>query len=188
MLPELLQNVSLFHTLYQIDLNLAQECKQAGCPFCQGPLHHAPYLRKPRGGPLNIPEEFQVRQSLCCGRSGCRRRVLPPSCLFLGRKVYWKAVILIALSLRQRRFGGFYVNRLARMFSIARKTVVRWMQYFQDEFTTTAQWQRLRGLIDIQVTNHDLPGGLLAHFFQHHTSSAGGLINCLRFLACGHVC
>lgn len=187
MLPEFLQNVSLFHTLYHIDLNLAQECQQAGCPFCQGPLHRAPYLRKPRGGPLNIPEEFQVRQSLCCGREGCRRRVLPPSCLFQGRKVYWRAVILVVVSLRQGRFGGFCINKLARMFSIDRKTVVRWIRYFQDELAISAQWQRLRGLIDIQVTSQDLPGSLLAYFFQYQTSSAGGLINCLRFLAGGHV-
>lgn len=187
MLPNLLQNVSLFRTLYQIDLNLAQEFQQAGCPFCQGPLHHASYLRKPRGGPLNIPEEYQVRQSLCCGREGCRRRVLPPSCLFQGRKVYWRAVILVVLSLRQGRFGGFFINKLARMFSLARKTIGRWIRYFQNKFTTSSQWLRLRGLIDIQVTSHDLPGSLLAYFFQHQTSSAGGLINCLRFLASGHV-
>ena len=36
-----------------------------------------------------------MRLSFCCGREGCRRRVLPPSVLFWGRRVYWAAVVLV---------------------------------------------------------------------------------------------
>ena len=88
MLAELLQRVSLFRLLHRIDQDLAEKSRLAGCPYCQGPLHRARYLRKPRGGPENIPEEYFFRLSLSCGREHRRRRVLPPSCMFMGRKVY----------------------------------------------------------------------------------------------------
>lgn len=187
MLSELFQNVSLFRLLHQIDKDLAEACRQAGCPFCQGPLHMAPYLRKPRGGPPNIPEQYQVRLSLCCSRENCRRRVLPPSCLFMGRKVYWGAVILIITTLRQRKPQEPSINMLERKFDVPRNTIVRWIHYFRDIFPGSAPWQRLRGQVSPQVKNHDLPGSLVEYFLSYHPTSAGGLINCLRFLASGHV-
>ncbi len=183
MLAELLQCVSTFRVLHQIDQDFALACQQTGCPFCQGPLHKASYLRKPRGGPINIPEEYQIRYSLCCGRESCRRRVLPPSCLFMGRKVYWRAVILIVTSLRQRKPNRASVNLLARRFSIPRKTIVRWLRYFREEFVSSVEWLKLRGQVSAQVSNHDLPGNLVEYFLLHHSSPADGLIGCLRFLS-----
>ena len=147
MLPELLNCVSLFHVLHLIDIDLAEKQRQAGCPYCKSPLHYASYTRKPRGGPKDIPEEYMKRFSLCCSREDCRRRVLPPSCLFMERKVYWQAVILITTTLHQKRPKGVAINHLMRMFSIPRKTIVRWIQYFRSSFPKTSQWQRLRGRI-----------------------------------------
>ena len=72
-------------------------------PFCGGPLHYANYPRKPRGGPPDLDEVFEIRYSLCCGREGCRRRLLPPSVRFWGRRVYWAPVVLIITALRQGR-------------------------------------------------------------------------------------
>ena len=185
MLPELLQRVSLFCVLHQIDQDLAEAYRQAGCPFCRGPLHKAAYLRKPRGGPRGIPEEYQIRLSLCCGRENCRRRVLPPSCLFMGRKVYWGAVILVTMTLRQRRPSGVSANRLMRMFSIPRKTIVRWIHFFRCEFPASAQWQRLRGQVSASVADQTLPGNLVKHFLDHFPTPSEGLVGCLRFLASG---
>ena len=125
MVPELFADVSIFRVLHQIDQDLARACQEAGCPFCHAPLHNAPYTRKPRGGPAHIPAEYCVRLSLCCIRKGCRRRVLPPSCLFLGRKVYWQAVIVIIATLRQGNPGSHSINMLARKFGVSRRTVVR---------------------------------------------------------------
>lgn len=187
MISELLQSVSFFRVLHCIDQDLAEACRQAGCPFCQGPLHRAAYLRKPRGGPQEIPEEYQVRLSLCCGRQDCRRRVLPPSCLFLGRKVYWSAVIVVALSLRQQRLGGYSINRLQRMFSISRNTLIRWRHYFSAEFPSSTTWQRLRGRVIASVRDQGLPGSLVEHFLDHHNSRGEALVGCLRFLALGQV-
>ena len=70
-------------------------------PFCGSPLHDAHYQRKPRGGPHDLQEAFEVRFSLCCGRPGCRRRVLPPSVRFWDRRVYWAPVLLLVSALRQ---------------------------------------------------------------------------------------
>jgi len=187
MLAELLQNVSLYRVLHQIDQDLALACRRAECPFCHSPLHNAPYTRKPRGGPDSIPEEYSVRQSLCCSREECRRRVLPPSCLFLGRKVYWGAVILIATTLWQQNPQTNSINMLARKFKIPRSTVVRWIHYFRDVFPQSLQWQRLRGLISAQISNNNLPRGLVELFLRTQTSSSDGLISCLRFLAAGDV-
>lgn len=185
MLSNLLHRVSLFRTLHQIDQDLASACRKAGCPYCGGPLHKSAYIRKPRGGPPNLPEKYQIRFSFCCGRGDCRRRVLPPSCRFMGRKVYWNAVILIALTLRHRRPNGISANRLARMFAISRKTIIRWIHYFRDEFAASVQWQRLRGQVNASVEDQSLPGSLVSHFLDHFPSQFEGLIGCIRFLASG---
>ncbi len=185
MLSDLLQDVSLFRILHQIDRDLAESCRQARCPYCQGPLHYSSYLRKPRGGPEKIPEEYLQRFSLCCGRESCRKRVLPPSCLFMGRRVYWQAVILVVMTLRQSRVNGIGANKLMRMFSIPRKTIVRWSNYFRDEFPVSKVWQRLRGRVNMTVGNRDLPGDLVEHFLSHCSSAADGLVGCLRFLTAG---
>lgn len=187
MLAELLENVSLFCVLHQIDHDLALACQRANCPFCQSPLHNAPYTRKPRGGPASIPEEYCVRFSLCCSGEDCRRRVLPPSSLFFGRKVYWNAVILIITTLWQQKPKTNSINMLARKFKIPRNTVVRWIQYFRDIFPRSPQWQRLRGLVSADINNHDLPRGLLEYFFRTRTPCLGTLVSTLCFLASGHV-
>lgn len=183
MISDILQNHIFFRSLHLIDQELCQACRQKGCPYCHGRLHHASYLRKPRGGPPKIDESCEVRLSLCCGREGCRRRVLPPSCLFMGRKVYWKAVILLAGCLNQRRFGGMSLNRLSRMLGIPRRTITRWMQYLRTEFVLSRQWQQLRGYTSSRSSCQSFPGALLEAFLDHHSCSEQALIRCLRFLA-----
>lgn len=185
MLPELLRCVSLFTVLHRIDRDLAEQTRRTGCPYCQGPLHNAPYLRKPRGGPADMPEEYQRRLSLCCGRQDCRRRVLPPSCLFMGRRVYWQLIILVVMTLHQGRSTGYSINRLMRTFAVPRKTIVRWIGYFRDGFAKTPLWQRLRGRISSLVSDQGLPCGLVCHFLDHHDSAEQAMLACLRFLASG---
>ena len=183
MLPELLQRISLFQVLHRIDLDLAASHRQIGCPHCGGPLHQANYLRKPRGGNPQIPEQFCVRQSLCCGREGCRHRSPPPSCLFMGRRVYWGCVVLVVTALRQRRPNGISAGRLSRMFSIPRKTLMRWFDYFRDQFQSGAQWQRIRGRLGPRVIDSELPASLLDYFIEQSADDLSGLVGCLRLLA-----
>lgn len=50
-----------------------------------------------------LHEEHCWRLSLCCAREWCRRRTRPPSCLFMGRRVYLMAAITASSALRQQR-------------------------------------------------------------------------------------
>jgi hypothetical protein len=152
-------------------------------PFCGGPLHHASYCRKPRGGPCEGGEAYGVRLSLCCGRSGCRRRVLPPSVLFWGRRVYWAAVFLVVVALRQGRTRGYTAEKLKALFGVTRPTLARWMRYFRQVFPHSQAWRRLSGRLLPPLPQEQLPGGLLARFFQARGNPDDGLICCLRALA-----
>ena len=186
MLRELLQKPKLFSLLYRIDKDLAAQCRLKGCSYCAGPLHQANYRRKPRGGPDYLPEEYMIRHSLCCGRDGCRRRSLPPSCLFMDRRVYWSIVILVVMTLRQKRLQGDSTKRLMRMFMINRKTLFRWIEYFREVFPHTERWQSLRGQISAMVENAYLPGDFVEYCIQKAVSPMSGLIHCLELLAKGN--
>lgn len=183
MLSELVEKVSLFHILHCIDTDLCKQLRQKGCPYCGGPLHQSNYERKPRGGPQNIPDEYLIRQSLCCGRPECRRRTLPPSCLFMGRRVYWGCVILVVITLKQNRPQSASARRIQEMFGISRKTLKRWIEYFRDEFPESLQWQRLRGRLASTVSNNKLPAALVHYFLKNFQSPQQALIGCLQFLA-----
>ena len=183
MLPELLQKSNLYCLLYRIDVDLAGQCRECGCPYCGGQLHRADYGRKPRGGPESIPEHYLVRHSFCCAQPHCRKRTLPRSCRFWGRRVYWGCVILVVMALRQGRTTGFSINKIVKMFGIDRKTVCRWIVYFREQFPRTNRWRVLRGRLSAHVQDGSLPTGLLEYFFDHFRSHAIGLVACLRFLA-----
>lgn len=184
MLPELLQKASLFHLLYVIDSDLAASKRRQGCPRCGGPLHRAHYRRKPRGGP-RVPDEYCARQSMCCGREGCRRRCLPESCLFMGRRVYWRCVVLVVMALRQRRPDAASAGRLVRMFEISRKTLVRWFDYFRDAFFQSQEWQRVRGRLSSSVMNERLPASLVDYCIENSRDALSGLVACCGLLARG---
>lgn len=185
MLSELLQKASLFSLLHRIDLDLAKQIQVKGCPFCGSSLHQANYERKPRGGPADIPDEFLIRQSLCCADPECRRRTKPPSSLFMGRRVYWGCVILVVMTLRQGRLRGASIAKMERMFLISRQTIKRWIVWFRDEFPQSAQWHRLRGRVICTVSNEDLPASLILHFLSYFPTSEQALVASLRFLAAG---
>lgn len=184
MLSELLKKASLFQLLYLIDSDLAVRKRQERCSHCGGPLHQADYRRKPRGGP-SIPEHYCIRRSLCCGREGCRRRCAPESCLFMGRRVYWRCVVLVVVALRQRRPDGSSASQLVRLFGISRKTLMRWFDYFQESFAQSREWRRVRGRLSPCVTNDRLPGTLLDYCIESSRDAQSGLVACCRLLAVG---
>lgn len=184
MLPELLEKATLFHLLYRIDSDLAAIKREQGCPHCGGPLHRAHYPRKPRGGP-RVPDQYCVRQSLCCGKEGCRRRCLPGSCLFMGRRVYWRCVVLVVMALRQQRPDGASAGQLVRMFEISRKTLGRWFEYFHHAFAQSPEWQRVRGRLSSSVSNERLPGSFVDYCVESSQDALSGLVACCRLLARG---
>lgn len=186
MLPELVEKANLFYLLHRIDLDLAEQIRRYGCRYCGSPLHYSNYQRKPRGGPDKLPDAYLTRHSLCCSASSCRRRVLPASCLFMGRRVYWGCVILVVMALRQQRPKGASIYKLQRLFKINYKTICRWIKYYRQVFPSTAQWRLLRGLVDPKLDDRRLPGSLLTYFLEQIGNEQQALVACLKFLSDGH--
>ena len=126
-----------------------------------------------------------MRFSLCCGREGCRRRVLPPSVRFWGRKVYWAPVVLLSTALRQGQHPVVTLQRLAALCGVWRSTVKRWQRYFRDLFPESTGYLRLRARLLPPIDAAQLPGALLARFYQSGSDPQIALISCLQALALG---
>ena len=122
--------------------------------------------------------------SLCCAVEGCRRRMKPPSVLFMDRRVYWGCIVLITTTLMQGRATGYSAGRLMKQFGMSRKTLKRWMTHFREIFPTSAAWKKLRGRVSSEVRERHLPGDLLEAFGKTDQGE-GGVAACLRFLAGG---
>ena len=182
MYPGVARVVTLYDGLRQIDEDLSASAQALGCPHCGEPLDSAPWERHPRGVPKSRGVAWW-RLGLCCRREGCRKRVLPASALFLGRKVYWAAVILVSVASRQRRLVGATADELRRMFGMSRETLKRWISFFAYEFPTSAAWQVLRSRVSAVVHDQRLPDALLAQFDQKHKPGKAALAACLTFLA-----
>ena len=177
--------VSLFFVLRDIELDLARQCQAAGCPHCGGSLHFARYSRKPRGMPDDAPAELCVRLGLCCSRPECRRRTLPPSCVFMGRRVYWAGAVVLVTALRQQRTAGHSYQWIRATFGVSQSTVRRWLAYFRDRFALSETWQRVRGRVGAQVHDGALPLGLLVALVEAtgDQDQEQGLVRCLRLLS-----
>lgn len=140
-------DASLGHRLLQIDRDLAEKARAKGCE-CGGPLHAAPYRRKPRGD-LDLganEDEFAVRFSFCCGVEGCRKRTTPPSARFLDRRVYLGVIVVLVGALRQGP-TRMRVRVLHERLGVSRRTVERWHAWWHDEFPSTHCWRALRALL-----------------------------------------
>ncbi len=183
MLPELINQIELFEILYKIDKDLSNQTRQLLCPYCGSALHTANYDRKPRGVNANIPDEFLRQQSLCCSNEECRKRVKPQSVRFMGRRVYWMSVILVVMALRQNRPDGYAAKKLIQMCGCDKKTLYRWIEYFQETFPSSSQWKKLRGRISASIDNNSLPGERVYYFINKSDSPQNGLIQCLKFIS-----
>jgi hypothetical protein len=159
-----------------------EEARAGRCPRCGGPLHQSKYPRKPRGGPAGLPESLLVRFSLCCGREGCRGRVLPRSVLFDGRRVYWRMVILVVVALRGQRDTGITMKKLKERLGVDAKTVRRWQLWYRERLSPVGEWKSLGS----RLAHGVLPGqelqSLLVAFIDESTLE-NGMVRLLRFIA-----
>ncbi len=159
---ELLDTASFWSFLLSIDRDLADSTRQKACS-CGGRLHSADYPRAPRGGPDDLPEEYNRRFSFCCDRDGCRKRVTPPSVRFLGRKVYLGAVVILISAMRQgptpRR-----VRELSTLFGVDGATLARWQAFWRDRVPRTPYWKIARAELVPVFEISDLPRSLLEAF------------------------
>jgi hypothetical protein len=149
-----------FEKLLEMDHLLARAVASAGCRHCGGRLHRGDYQRKPRGGRLApAGEAFTRRHSLCCGREGCRKRALPPSLRFLGRRVYLEAAVLLATAWAM-------VVPTARealaLTGVPVRTLRRWQVWWTEIFPTMPAWTVMRAqFVPPPPAEPDLPKSLL---------------------------
>jgi len=162
---------------------MSESASKEKCPHCGGVLHRGWYQRKPRGGPAELEASVSIRYSLCCGEEGCRRRFLPPSVLFSGRRVYFGAVFHVVVALRQNRGMGYTVEKLKQLFGVTRSTLSRWMRYFRELFLETSAWKLLSGRLIPPVCVERLPASLLEHFVSLPVNSEQQLILYLKSLS-----
>ena len=126
-----------------------------------------------------------MRFSLCCGRDGCRRRVLPPSVRFWNRRVYWAPVVLLVTALRQGKSPAITLERLKSLCGLWRSTVKRWQRYFQNIFPKSDGYRRLGGHLLPGVTSDQLLVELISCFYRVFKNPETALVNCLRMHALG---
>jgi len=126
-----------FAGLVELDEGIVRRVAAGGCPRCGGPLHRGDYGRKPRGGLIAIAgEAFSERFSLCCGRRGCRKRALPPSVRFLGRRVYLEAVVVLASFVAQ--VASVAMAKVVTAVPV--RTIRRWLWWWSEEFPASGTW------------------------------------------------
>lgn len=151
----------LFARLEELDGRIAAEVAAGRCRHCDGPLHQGNYQRKPRGG-LIAPagEAFSRRHSLCCGRRGCRKRALPPSLRFLGRRVYLEVVVVLASVLAQAMAT---IGAAIAASGVPWRTLRRWGTWWREGFPRLRTWAELRArLVPPPPDEALMPQSLLA--------------------------
>jgi len=131
-----------FARLEKLDEMIAATVAAGRCRHCEGPLHQGNYHRKPRGGLVaTAGEAFTRRHSLCCGRRGCRKRALPPSLRFLGRRVYLEMVVLLASVMAQILATA---REAVAASGVPLRTLRRWGCWWREVFPRLPTWAELR--------------------------------------------
>lgn len=131
---------------------------------------------------MGLTEELSVRFSLCCGREGCRRRVLPKSVLFDGRRVYWRMVILVVVALREQRPYGITMDKLKTQLGVDSKTVRRWQVWYRERLRPGGQWEELGWRIANGLRFGEEVGTLIGAFIDEKEAQSG-MARLLRFIA-----
>jgi hypothetical protein len=173
----ILGDTRFFDLLLGFDRQIAEAAQAGRCPKCGAALHWGSWERKPRGGPVGLEPRYRLRFSLCCAKDGCRKRETPGSLRFLGRKVYFGAMVVL-ISAMQSGLNCARMQRLKALVGVSRRTVLRWRDCWRTVFTMSPFWRAQRGLAPSASTT-DLPASLLKSF--------GGaplrqLLSLLRFL------
>jgi hypothetical protein len=150
-----------FARLEKIDEMIAATVAAGRCRHCEGPLHQGNYQRKPRGGLIaTAGEEFTRRHSLCCGRRGCRKRALPPSLRFLGRRVYLEVVVVLASVMAQIMTTA---RAAVTASGVPLRTLRRWGCWWCEVFPGLPTWAELRArFVPPPPEEAQLPRSLIA--------------------------
>jgi len=177
--PQKVKLKELIPILQSIDRECAEKTRLQGCPYCGGKLDRANYPRKPRGFPLDKKSSV-LRLSLCCREDGCRHRVLPPSCIFFDRKVYWSCIVLIAIAVQQLNVQT--AEQVQKRYGIPVRTLRRWIAFFRDVYIHSKSWLRRQGFIPLSLPPKRAMGGLYKYFLQRD-GEQHGLFSFVHFMA-----
>jgi hypothetical protein len=176
-IEQILRDTRFYELLLGFDRKIAESAHADRCAKCGAALHWGSWERKPRGGPIDLGPRHRLRFSLCCAADGCRKRETPGSLRFLGRKVYFGAMVVL-ISAMQSGLNLQRMRRLKELVGVSRRTVLRWRDWWHTVFSMSPFWRAHRGFAPSASTT-DLPVSLLKSF--------GGaieeqLISLLRFL------
>jgi hypothetical protein len=167
---------ALWPVLTKIDADLAMQACAQGCA-CGGALHRADYRRKVRGMYRAVSIEAK-RDSFCCAKEGCRRRVTPGSVRFLGRRIYAGFIVVLLTALRHGVSAG-RVTVLQEHLGVDRRTLERWRAWWLQDFAPGRRWQAGRGLFLPPPDEAKLPWSLWRCFGE---AGQKPLLDLLRFL------
>jgi len=161
-IEEILRDSRFYELLLGFDWQIAEAVQADRCGKCGAALHWGSWERKPRGGPVELRSRHRLRFSLCCGKDGCRKRETPGSLRFLGRKVYFGAMVVL-ISAMQSGLTPERMKRLKELVGVSRRTVLRWRDWWHTVFAMSPFWRAQRGLAP-SATTVDLPASLLKSF------------------------
>jgi hypothetical protein len=176
---DLLRDEQLLGFLLACDRDLAQNARDGGCGRCGGKLHRADYGRKPRGGPPGAEQGTATRYSFCCAVDGCRARLTPPSLRFLGRRVYFTAVMVLVQAMQHGPSPARIVE-LEHLVGVSARTLRRWRRLWLSTFATSRFWKATCARLSRPVAASGLPHDLLDCFSGDARSR---LVSLLRFLS-----
>ena len=181
MLPTFPLGDKIFRWLVKVDEETSRRVAAARCQHCGGPLHRGDYPRKPRGGLLAVAGEvFTKRISLCCGWEGCRRRSTPPSVIFLGRRVYGGAAVVLAVMVAETAKRAREVRRET---GVPPRTVGRWRGWWQKRFPRSRLYREERARFMPPLERTRLPGSLIERFERVGRCAEEVLVRVLGFIA-----
>lgn len=171
-------DANFFTVLDQEDARVARTAQAGGCLVCTSRLHRADYPRKPRGGVVGAAGEvLGKRRSLCCAREGCRKRLTPPSLVFLGRRVYLAIAVVVAT------WRAAMPSPAPPPGSLPRRTLRRWLAWFAWEVPQTAWCTTMRARLSPSLdADEALPGALVERFLAGR-GLADALLATLRWMA-----
>lgn len=167
----------LFWILRLIDAQIAAQAQAAGCPYCGSVLHRADYPRKPRGVEA-LPAQCERRYSFCCAE--CRRRTTPGSVCFLGRKVYWGALVVVVCVLRAQ---GEKLERVAGRLRVNLSTLRRWVRWWGDTVIRSGWWKAAKAHFMPPIEEGSFISRLYDRFQARAASVRTALTNLLRFVS-----
>lgn len=118
------------------------------------------------------------RASFCC--ADCRKRATPPSVLFLARRWYLGAVVVLVAALRE----GPTPARMARIemeWGVNERTVNRWRAWWKEQFATSPFWREARVRLGCPGAEERLPFSLAEVFGV--AAEGARIVDLLRWLS-----